>query len=126
MLAHQVSPPDARKLFAVLHLDYDNAPRFLLHEATYHASVKSIVELYGLGMYHKVAVVLASDLEKVFTTTQGNWVNRHGVGPIDDVGHRPTNIGDIIVDEGQQPYAVAKMGFEPLPILLKADDLVDD
>jgi hypothetical protein len=79
-----------------------------------------------MGYYRKVAVVLCDSLESVFALTQGDWLSNHGVCPIEDEtgrGYRSTRVGDIIVMDDQEAFAVAMAGFEPLPLVVRADHI---
>jgi hypothetical protein len=111
-----------RKMFTVLHLDYYNPPKGLLLAATVRGSFKAVVELYNMGYYRKVASVLCESLEGAVVLTQEDWKGNPGVVPVEEIGEsRSTTIGDILVTDDQEAFSISKTGFEPLPLILRAD-----
>lgn len=106
-----------RKLITVLHLDHENAPLNMMYLATVFGELHAIVELYNLGLYRKVAIVLCDRLDDAVESTQDNWDSRvvnRGI-------LRNTMAGDILVVGGQDAYSVGLIGFEPLPIIMRDD-----
>lgn len=109
---------------SILQLDCHNASMQAVVKAKIDGDLNTISDLYGLGLYHKIASVQADSLQDALLLAQNSldftgipWTRHIGVEANDKFKGlvRSTSIGDILVMEGQA-FAVKPNGQEALPI----------
>lgn len=86
-------------------------------EAYLKAEDGFIVDAYKMDMLKPVAVVIANDLEDLFTKTNhihSNWTANDGVDfAVDDV--RSTSVGDIVIDyDTGEAFICASFGWDDI------------
>ncbi len=119
---------DFKRAVTILHLMYDQLPEHALMELNNSKErVTKAVELYDLGFYKKVAVVMASDLDEAFFLSQhidAPWQHNRVVEMLDDKDSpRSTSVGDIFAFGQNEVYIIGIIGVELSPIILRQEDV---